>query len=253
MKNNISLGTCLAIAVVFFFVRDFWNDNKSVDDLPIYEATVDQINAAFDANEVAAQQAVNNHRVKVTGVIEDFDLSMTDKPLVYLKGDSVFNNLHIEAVSTDEVARLHKGQTVTFIGINPHKTLGSVFIESARLWHEPKPTPAPASSVSTQQEVAQPTQEKEALSIKVDCKYIAEESAGLENLKVTNATLTQLGAACAAGAKLPAQGSYSRNLSFPQANFMKEAKRSSAEVRAFRRGYEVVNTQINNYLARQGK
>ena len=101
---------------------------------PAISATAEEIFAAYDANEVAAQQRFGGGPLEVTGRIEAITLDLTDDPVVRLAGGNAFEYV---SASLDESAKaaagtLRKGQKITLRCSSVSEVIGTPMLRDCR-------------------------------------------------------------------------------------------------------------------------
>lgn len=100
-------------------------------------------------NEIAAMDQVEGKRVVVTGVINDFNLNFSDKPVVILGNGKSFSmfGINVTMKNKADAMKMRKGQRVTLVGEQPGEVMGSLTLKNGEVYQEPKQaelTPAPA-------------------------------------------------------------------------------------------------------------
>lgn len=97
--------------------------------------TVTELEAAYDANAIAADTRFKDKVITVSGVVTNIDKDIVGSPFVTL-GTSVDDLLGAHATfardATDQLSRLSKGQTVTVKCVGKGKLL-SVLLDSCTL------------------------------------------------------------------------------------------------------------------------
>lgn len=79
------------------------------------EVTARQLEAAYEANEAAAQQQYGDMPLLVSATIQSIDLGLTDEPFLVLNGSNQFMGpqAHLTEASQSKASGLSKGQSVT--------------------------------------------------------------------------------------------------------------------------------------------
>lgn len=95
-----------------------------------FVTTIDQLDAAYAANEVAADQAMRGHVIEVTGIVATIEKSMFGEP--YLTFDHMATAT-LPRGSETSVAKIAKGQTVTLLCDSSVYTLRSAHLDDCRV------------------------------------------------------------------------------------------------------------------------
>lgn len=88
--------------------------------------------AAYDANEVAADQQFKGKRLRVTGTVEAIDSGIGDEPVVRLSAGS-FQSVHVQGLAAATAASLAKGQQITVVCTGDGEVIGSPMLEDCTL------------------------------------------------------------------------------------------------------------------------
>lgn len=82
----------------------------------IVRVSVTDLFNEYDRNEVATDMRLSGKVVEISGAIQSINKNFRDKPYIVLATPNRFMGAHMEPVAadTDKVARLSKGQRVTF-------------------------------------------------------------------------------------------------------------------------------------------
>lgn len=81
---------------------------------PAMAITADELYAAYDSNEVAADQRFKGRLVQVSGVVESVDSGISDEPIVSLAaGDYGIGSVYAYGLESNVAATLSKGQGVS--------------------------------------------------------------------------------------------------------------------------------------------
>jgi len=80
-----------------------------------YEISSRELAAAYDANEVRAQQELGGRELLVTGRIRGITLDFADDPVVQLEGINQFLNVEADLNDKRAAAMLDKGQEVKLL------------------------------------------------------------------------------------------------------------------------------------------
>lgn len=91
----------------------------------VIEIAAPALQAAYEKNEIAADQQYKGKPLRVTGVVNSIDSDMDDEPVVVLVGDGYFSNVRAAGVAKDVAATLGKGQSVTLRCTGDGEILGS--------------------------------------------------------------------------------------------------------------------------------
>jgi hypothetical protein len=84
--------------------------------------------AAYDANEIAADQQFKGKLLKVTGTIEAIDSDLTDEPVVRLAAGD-FDSVMVKGLPATSAASLSKGQQVTVVCQGGGEVIGSPVLD----------------------------------------------------------------------------------------------------------------------------
>lgn len=100
------------------------SDDKAFDDEKAMKVTAAELAAAYDENEVKADEKYKGHKVEVTGVVSGIDSSIGDEPVVRLAGKS-FDSVMAHDVPKRDAANLKKGESVTLVCKADGEVIGS--------------------------------------------------------------------------------------------------------------------------------
>lgn len=89
---------------------------KEIEERKKNTVTASQLYAAYDANEVSADQNFKNKTFYVTGTVEEIKKDFMDDIYVTLKTGEYFSYVNCYLDDEDIAAKLSKGQQVTFKG-----------------------------------------------------------------------------------------------------------------------------------------
>jgi tRNA_anti-like len=91
-------------------------DAKSKRDSAV-KVTAGQLFAAYQANEMAAQQKYGNKTLEVSGIIDGVDLDFSDNPVVKLKTSNPIMAVSVTLTSETQkaAAAYAKGQKISFL------------------------------------------------------------------------------------------------------------------------------------------
>lgn len=87
---------------------------------------------AYEANEIAADQAYKDQRLEVSGVIEGIDSDLSDEPVVKLSAGT-FQSVHVQDLTQTVAASLSKGQQITVTCIGGGEVVGSPILKNCTL------------------------------------------------------------------------------------------------------------------------
>lgn len=85
----------------------------------VIEISARDLFAAYEENEVAADQKYKGKKLKVTGTIKDFGTNILDDSYITLETEEYFLSIqcYFKESELDKVTNLSKGQTITLIGV----------------------------------------------------------------------------------------------------------------------------------------
>ena len=91
------------------------------------EVSAVEVEAAYAANEAAAQQKYGNQALRVSGRIKSIDLDFSDKPFVVLQGTNEFTGpqLHLTEDAQAKASSLSKGQKIVAVCQNVSEVVGT--------------------------------------------------------------------------------------------------------------------------------
>lgn len=96
--------------------------------------TIAELEAAYDANEAAAQTKYGKQTLYVTGTVESIKLGMSDKPVVSFVSKSVMSaDLRFAPAHEKDATGLQKGETRSFICKGVSEVLGSPSLDQCQL------------------------------------------------------------------------------------------------------------------------
>lgn len=141
-KKALGIG-CLGLIVLFIIGLVITpNPNAPSNDVeapaadasPPVAVSARDLGAAYEANEMAAQQKYGGHTLAVTGIVTSVDLDLSDDPVVMLQGANEFSSVHANftKAEADATAALNKGQTVTVICSKLSEVMGSPILKDCR-------------------------------------------------------------------------------------------------------------------------
>ncbi|WP_206364219.1 SHOCT domain-containing protein [Sphingomonas sp. UV9] len=89
--------------------------------------TAQQLFAAYDANEAAAQQTYGDKPLLVTGTVAGVDLGVTNEPHVLLRTSNEFMNAQatLTEASEPQATGLSKGQSITLLCAKVSEVIGT--------------------------------------------------------------------------------------------------------------------------------
>jgi RecG-like helicase len=96
------------------------------------------LHAAYEANEVAADNQYKGKILAVTGTVEDIAKDFLDKPYVTLNVGTFFQSVHcyFSGKENNILAQLKKNQRVTIIGKCDGFVMLSVMMKNCEVWEE---------------------------------------------------------------------------------------------------------------------
>lgn len=93
----------------------------------------EELYAAYEQNEIAADQLYKGKWLRVTGRVESIDSDLSDQPVIMLLGDGYFSNVHADGLPINIAMTLSKGQTITVICRGAGEVVGSPMLEDCEL------------------------------------------------------------------------------------------------------------------------
>lgn len=131
-KRKFGCGTMAligAVALVGLYILGSGEAEKEEQALatgPAVEVTPDELRAAYDANEAAAQQQYADKVVLIRGTVHEVSINLTNDPVVALATSDPYTQVRI--FLTDETASAaatyQKGQKVAFRCTDVNETMG---------------------------------------------------------------------------------------------------------------------------------
>ena len=102
---------------------------------PALKATAQEIAAAYEANEAAAQQQYGSQPLEVTGVVDAVQLDFSDEPFLVLKGTNMFAGpqAHLTEASQQKASSVSKGQSVTLRCGGASEVVGTPMLKDCEL------------------------------------------------------------------------------------------------------------------------
>lgn len=97
------------------------------------EVTARELAAAYDANEVAAQQTYGGQRLAVTGTVDGITLDFMDNSVVQLVGVNQFLAVQATLEEGEDAASLSKGATATVICEEVTEVISAPMLSGCRL------------------------------------------------------------------------------------------------------------------------
>ncbi len=91
------------------------------------DVSATELVAAYDANEVSADNSYKGKTLRVTGLVESIDKGILNDVFVMIGAGRAFHNVHASMASSeaDRVARLSKGDRITVVCKGRGKVIGS--------------------------------------------------------------------------------------------------------------------------------
>lgn len=88
---------------------------KAVESGPSVKVTPEELRAAYEANEAAAQKTYGGQVLEITGKVDSIALDISDDPVVHFATSNRFDQVHasFEGADGTRAADLVKGQTIT--------------------------------------------------------------------------------------------------------------------------------------------
>lgn len=102
---------------------------------PPVEVTAVDLAAAYEANEVAAQQQYGDKPLLVSGTIEGIQLDLFDKPFLTLHAGemSLGANANLTEASQAKAGSLSKGQQITLLCSGVSEVIGSPQLDECEI------------------------------------------------------------------------------------------------------------------------
>jgi hypothetical protein len=98
-----------------------------------YELTAQDLYAAYNANEVAADEKYKGKKLLVTGVVESINKNGFDDIYVVLDVDGYFKSIHCAIQNEKAAAKLYKGNQYVFLGTCTGLFMQSVFLKNCTI------------------------------------------------------------------------------------------------------------------------
>ena len=118
------------------FAKKHYPDNPYIMKVDA-EISANKLYAAYDQNEVAADEKYKGKKLGVTGVIGDIGKDVFDEPYVSLNIGYLQNiNCYFDEDNNKIISKLRKGQRVTIIGECKGKSITNVILKECELWNE---------------------------------------------------------------------------------------------------------------------
>lgn len=92
-----------------------------------------ELYAAYDENEIAADQLYKGKWLLVTGTVESISSDMADEPAIQLLGDGYFTNVHVEGLPVSVAMTLSKGQSISVLCLGAGEVLGSPMLDKCEI------------------------------------------------------------------------------------------------------------------------
>ncbi len=132
MSSNSSANSIYALLVIGGVTWWWWSDKKAVEHAReeptnghIYVTTMQDLQSAYEANEVAVDQAIGDSVIEVTGTVKSINAALGgDSARIETVGGGTIRLGGNEQASA---AKLHKGDKVTFRCATMHYILGSPY------------------------------------------------------------------------------------------------------------------------------
>lgn len=137
------------VSVVAIFIFCLWVGEKifsggvaptdlqgvQMEQQPAIAVTAVELSAAYDANEVAAQEQFGNRIIEVSGKVDSITLDLTDDPVVNLSvpGTLIGVKVNFAADQNQQVATLSKGQQLTVTCSSVREFGGSPILDDCRI------------------------------------------------------------------------------------------------------------------------
>lgn len=114
----LSLAACTPYPVDDTTNTDTPTGTTANPEAELIEITAVDLYAAYDANEVAADLKYKDKTLKITGTVKDIGKDILDRIYITLETDELLRTVccYISKSSTEAVAQLKEGDTVTLVG-----------------------------------------------------------------------------------------------------------------------------------------
>lgn len=102
---------------------------------PPVEVTAQALEAAYEANEMAAQQQYGDRPLLVTGRINSIQLDFSDNPYLVLTGGNPYMGpqAHLAEASRPAAAKLTKGQQITLLCAGVGEVVGTPMLKDCEV------------------------------------------------------------------------------------------------------------------------
>lgn len=100
---------------------------------PALEVSADRLFAAYEANEVAADNEYKGKVLAVSGNVVGINKDFTDEVYVEMETDNPFQSIHARGVPQDVAAGLQKGQHITVECVGSGLMVGSPILKDCTL------------------------------------------------------------------------------------------------------------------------
>lgn len=128
----------LALMLIAFtvFACSFPRD-RPTSNAPTVPVSALTLIAAYEENEVAADNSYKNRILAVSGIVDSVGKDIMDNPYVMLSSGKEFSINSVQCITSESngraLASLRKGNSVTVVGLCKGKTLGTVLLDDCRL------------------------------------------------------------------------------------------------------------------------
>lgn len=136
----MAIATIVLIAIVSGGSGDSGGDkqgtNQGEQKVDVIEVSPEDLYAAYDDNEVAADQKYEGKTLKITGTIKSIGKDVLDQVYITFETDAVLGSVQCyfsEQSEIDKVASLHEGDTITIVGVCKGKSITSVSIKKCEI------------------------------------------------------------------------------------------------------------------------
>ena len=100
---------------------------------PVEAVSARDLFAAYETNEVAADQRFKGKVIEVTGRIEGIDQDFSDQPLVRLDSGDMIRSVQAGGLDASIAATLSKGSEVTLVCIGAGEVVGTPRLDECRV------------------------------------------------------------------------------------------------------------------------
>lgn len=105
------------------------------ETMPAMDVSVDELVAAYDANEPAAQQKYGGQQLRVSGTVSSIALDAGDRPFISFDSKAMFPPVQAKLTPAGEAAAssLEKGKQATFICTGIKELMGTPMLDGCEV------------------------------------------------------------------------------------------------------------------------